>query len=377
MTPCQPRPSRSGWKSCQYSATSSAVADLGPGPAGDLRVQVEVAVAAGERGRADPPAVEPARRASRAAISPMPLAQLLRAPVEAREGQCAEPGRVAVGLRAVEQEERRARATPGRPGRAMNHSCSIAAVVEREVADELHPASVGRAGQRLERCRRRRAAARPRRTRSGRSGGCSRPGRTASGRSTFAPSASTWSSRCLDPGQVAAEELAVRVARLRGSGRRCQSRRQRPGRRRRPRRAARREAVDEDLVDHRGEVPVGPAGLGGERKSSAGGTSWACSAGAVEPAVAEPAAGQQPAVGDDRVAQRQLGAPPRLAARARSRPTPRRCAPRRRAGSAGRPSRRPPSGTRTRSSAASPRRSTYSSEPSWCGCSNPLTACAR
>ena len=121
----------------------------------------------------------------------------------------------------------------------------------------------------------------------------------------------------LDPGQVTAEELAVGVARphlrssvpvaterpVGGSGP--------PG--------SDREPIDEDLVDDGGEVPIRFPRLGRQlevvgRRHLAG-----VGAAAVDPPIAEPAAGQQPPIREDRVAQRHLDVPPRLAVTARPR----------------------------------------------------------
>ena len=109
-------------------------------PRGDVVVHVDVAVAADHVRDVDAPAVE-------AGIEPVPedrahaRVQLLGAPVERRQRAHADPGCVAVRQPLVEVEEVALRRPLVRSG-ALEPVVRDAAVVHRQVADELQPATV-------------------------------------------------------------------------------------------------------------------------------------------------------------------------------------------------------------------------------------------
>ena len=235
-------------------------------------------MAAGHVRDVDPPAVEPGVEPA-ARDRGICAAQLGRAPVQLRQRLDAEPGRVAVRERLVEEEEvalaSRRRTSRGRC------RCGSASGRRRRASRARAPRAPARRAP-----RRRRAAGRRGRRASRRSGACCRPGRTASGRAR--------SRRAPRRGRAAARSRAGRRRRARAASSRprpvgssSQPRAHRPGRRLGVD-AAGREAVGEDLVDDRVEVPV-RAGRGSveSTKSSASGTSCADDAEAVHPGVAD------------------------------------------------------------------------------------------
>ena len=198
--------------------------------------------------------------------------------------------------------------------RAREPLVPTAAVVEREIADDPHSARVGGALERRERL----VAAEERvdlleRGRVvavvglGREEGC-QVDRVGTERLDPVEV-------LLDTGEVAAEELAVGVARARLRPP-IPVAAERPGGRGGSV-ATGREPVDEDLVDDGGEVPVRPSRLGRQLEVVGRRHLVGVRPGAVDPPVAEPAAGQEPPVREDRVAQRDLGVPPGLAIAAR------------------------------------------------------------
>jgi hypothetical protein len=115
----------------------------------DLAVRVVVAAAGGHVGDVDAPAVEPlVEPAARDRGHPPP--QLRALPVQLRQRRDAHPGRVAVPLRLVEVEEPPLLAR--RVGlRGAEPVVALAAVVERQVADDAEAAPVGGAQERAQR----------------------------------------------------------------------------------------------------------------------------------------------------------------------------------------------------------------------------------
>jgi hypothetical protein len=115
----------------------------------------------------------------------------------------------------------------------------------------------------------------------------------------------------LDTGEIAAEKLAVRIARppLRQT---VPFARHGPDRWR-ARSAARREAVYEDLVDDRRRVPDRGTRLRQDPEVVRGRNFMRVHPRAVEPCVAGAAAAEQPTIRGDRIAKRNLCAPPHLA----------------------------------------------------------------